>query len=659
MAQSKKEIELVNSIIVNGYKASNDAFLIHDIKGNIVYFNNALQILVQLPAIKVKNLKTVFSYINKLKYENYFSYIKKHNNYSKNISSEIEGKHFKLSGNAVSNDGIKYFLLKIEDNTEQYELERGLASANQIAEIQNKRLIKALTDLEKASKAIQASSKAKEQLMANITHELRTPLNAVLGYSKLFQNTLLDNKQIEYIDAIKDAGNHLLGIINDILDVAKIESGELKLNFQAFDLKKSLSQYMNILKPRAEEKNIQLILDIKKLQHHFVVGDELRLSQILINLINNAIKFTTEGKVEIIVTSNIIKNKVISKIKVKDTGCGIEAEKLEHIFNRFYQVDSSNNRQYQGTGLGLSIVKQLVELHNGKVSIKSKVNVGTTFDVQIPFTRSSEEEVNKLEVEKSAFINVAPKGKIKVLIAEDNLLNAKMIVSTLLAEGYLPTHSKNGYEAIEQIKNEVFDIILMDIQMPGIDGYETTDIIRNTYNVQTPIIAMTAHSYDAEKERILKAKMEGYLPKPFEIKSLVKIINQHTLLLSTSDKTKKSELVNNNTRFELLNQLTDGDFQQNKEMIDIFLKESGKSLMQLEAVIQNQQFKEIKEIAHKLMTSFRWFNAKESADLLQKMETQRFTEMSTNKLIRDLDFIKKDHAAISSDLKAYLKDNQS
>jgi signal transduction histidine kinase/CheY-like chemotaxis protein len=645
---------LIDSILIAGNRASSEAFLIHDILGNVLYVNISLQILLEVSDLKPKTLKSVFNSINKLKYENYFNYIKKHNNYSKNISSEVEGKHFKLSANAILIGKEKYFLLKIEDYSEQYELERGLASANQIAEIQNKRLIKALTDLEKANKAIKESSKAKELLMANITHELRTPLNAMLGYSKLFQNTNLDSVQDEYISAIKDAGNHLLGIINDILDVAKIEAGEVKLSSVPFDIKKSFQQYVNILKTRAQEKNISLILDDTKLDLQFVKGDELRLSQVIINLVSNAIKFTSKGEVQLKVSSIKTKNKATIKIEVRDTGCGIEEDKIDHIFNRFYQVDSSNNRQYQGTGLGLSIVKQLVELHNGTVDLKSKINKGTTFFVSIPFEISTLSEITKIEKEKSAFINAAPKGKIKVLIAEDNLLNAKMIMSTLLAEGYLPTHAKDGFEAIEFIKQEVYDIILMDIQMPGLDGYETTHIIREKHNVQIPIIAMTAHSYDAERERIESAKMEGYLPKPFEIKNLVKIINQHTLVLSLKKKSKKS-ITADNSRFTLLNQLTDGDFNQNKEMIDIFLKDSGNTLQILEDAIQNQKYKDIKGIAHKLMTSFKWFNAKESAEILQKMETQNHTEMDNNKLLRQIDSIKKDFKLISIDLKNYLK----
>jgi signal transduction histidine kinase/CheY-like chemotaxis protein/HPt (histidine-containing phosphotransfer) domain-containing protein len=647
---------LIDSILIAGNRASSEAFLIHDILGNVLYANISLHILLEVSGHTPKTLKSVFSSINKLKYENYFNYIKKHNNYSKNISGEIEGKHFKLSANAILISNEKYFLLKIEDYSEQYELERGLASANQIAEIQNKRLIKALTDLEKANKAIKESSKAKELLMANITHELRTPLNAMLGYSKLFQNTNLDSVQDEYISAIKDAGNHLLGIINDILDVAKIEAGEVKLSLVPFDIRKSLQQYVNILKTRAQEKNIALILEDAKLGIQYVKGDELRFSQIIINLISNAIKFTSKGEVLLKVSSIKTKNKVTIKIEVRDTGCGIAEDKIDHIFNRFYQVDSSNNRQYQGTGLGLSIVKQLVELHNGTVNLKSKINIGTSFFVSIPFEISTLGEITIVEKEKSAFINAAPKGKIKVLIAEDNLLNAKMIMSTLLAEGYLPTHAKDGFEAIEFIKQEVYDIILMDIQMPGQDGYETTQIIREKHNVQIPIIAMTAHSYDAEKERIESANMEGYLPKPFEIKNLVKIINQHTLVLSLKKKAKKSNAMDN-SRFTLLNQLTDGDFNQNKEMIDIFLKDSGNTLQILEDAIQNQKYNDIKGIAHKLMTSFKWFNAKESAEMLQKMETKNYTEMDNNKLLRQIDAIKKDFKLISLDLKNYLKNN--
>ncbi len=654
--QKKNPEDLIDSILIAGIRASSEAYLIHDKDGDILYLNISLQILLALDADNVKTLKEIFENINKQKFESYFNYIKKHNNYSNNISSQVEGKHFKLSGNAIKIGKEKYFLLKIEDNSEQYELERGLASANQIAEIQNKRLIKALTDLEKANKSIKESSKAKELLMANITHELRTPLNAMLGYSKLFKTTSLNPIQLEYINAIKDAGNHLLGIINDILDVSKIEAGEIKLNLTPFDIKKSLAQYINILNSRAKEKYITLLLEDEEIKTQYLKGDELRLSQIIINLLSNAIKFTAKGEVILKAATTLSDKTCILKLEVIDTGCGIPEEKIDHIFNRFYQVESSNNRQYQGTGLGLSIVKQLVELHQGEVEVKSTVNIGTHFLVTIPFEISTKAAYEKTESTKSTFINIAPKGKIKVLIAEDNLLNAKMIVSTLIAEGYLPTLAKDGYEAIEKIQKDVFDIILMDIQMPGIDGYETTKIIKEKYNVQVPIIAMTAHSYDAEKDRIDAAHMEGYLPKPFEIKDLVKIINQHTLILS-SHKNKTTTKVDKQLRFALLNQLTDGDYFQNKEMIDLFLEESIKTLHQLESAINNQDTLMIKGCAHKLKTSFNWFNAKESGDILHQMEHDDINEMDNNKLLLQIDFVKKDFKAISIELKNYLMES--
>ncbi len=362
--QKKTNEELIDSILIAGIRASSEAYLIHNKDGEILYINISLQILLELSEEKATSLKLIFEKINKQKYESYFNYIKKHNNYSHNISSQIEGKHFKLSGNAILIGKEKFFLLKIEDNSEQYELERGLESANQIAEIQNKRLIKALTDLEKANKSIKESSKAKESLMANITHELRTPLNAMLGYSKLFKNTSLNETQLEYINAIKDAGNHLLGIINDILDVSKIEAGAIKLNLIPFDLKKSLQQYINILNSRAKEKNISLELKAD-VNAQYLKGDELRLSQIIINLLSNAIKFTSNGKVLLKISSTEEDKLSILKIIVKDTGCGIPKEQVDHILNRFYQVNSINNRQYQAKGIGKSIVKQLEELHQG------------------------------------------------------------------------------------------------------------------------------------------------------------------------------------------------------------------------------------------------------------------------------------------------------
>ncbi len=387
---------------------------------------------------------------------------------------------------------------------------------NMLEEIEKRRqyLIKAKEDAE-------ASAKAKEQFLANMSHEIRTPLNGIIGVTDLLRGTTLDDKQENYLSIIRQSADHLLVLINDILDLSKIEAGKLTFTEQPFDIKSTIDNVFSIFKKNIEEKKLEFIVNLSDDFPESVIGDPIRLNQILLNLIGNAIKFTLKGKIEVI--GSVI-NKTNSKIKIeiniKDTGIGIPKDKLKEIFSKFTQVSDDNTRRFGGTGLGLAITKQLVELQNGGLDVESIEGKGSSFRFSLWYKIDTlSEKVNaneKLDINKS--ITKKPK-KGRVLLAEDNEINQMIVVDLLEQWGYTIEVVKNGKEALQKIMRKDFDLILMDVHMPEMDGYTATKKIRSDLNFpkkHIPIIAMTASALKGEAEKCLSIGMSDYIAKPFE-----------------------------------------------------------------------------------------------------------------------------------------------
>ncbi len=386
----------------------------------------------------------------------------------------------------------------------------------------NKQIEKEL--IEARNKA-EESARAKEMFLANMSHEIRTPMNAIMGMANLLKNTPLNKKQTEYLDAIITSADNLLVIINDILDITKIESGKLSLEEIDFDVRTLVKNIYKSVYYKAEEKGLLFEYKIDENIPQYLVGDPVRINQVLFNLIGNAVKFTLKGSVKLTVSLKKKNNKKATLVfDITDTGIGIDEDKIDTIFETFKQEDESTTRKFGGTGLGLSISKSLVELFGGKLNVKSKKNVGTTFWFEITLPVGTGENIR---TKSDIKINTNPlKGK-KVLLVEDHEIN-RFLATTILQQWNIDVDiAENGVIAVDKVKENTYDAILMDMQMPEMGGIEATKIIRNILNSNVPIIALTANAVKGDAEKCIEAGMNDYLSKPFEPSDLFnKLLNQ-------------------------------------------------------------------------------------------------------------------------------------
>lgn len=395
-----------------------------------------------------------------------------------------------------------------------------LKSANELErEIEERRKVEIA--LGKAKERAEEAVVTKDYFMANMSHEIRTPINAIFGFTSLLGKTKLNDEQQEYIQAIKSSSDNLLTIINDILDFSKIEAGMLKIERVPFQLHELLGSLKVMFMQRTKEKGLSWDITIGDNVPNTLLGDPTRITQILNNLITNAIKFTDNGTITIYVS--IIEHRedtCIVEFKVKDSGIGIDKEKLGLIFERFTQAEASTSRKFGGTGLGLSIVKSLVDMQGGEIKAESSLHQGSVFTVQLPFLiNTSVEEIVKTSSISEVLSSNILKG-VKVLLVEDNELNQKLMQKVLASFGAQYLVVDNGLKAINLLREEVVDIILMDIQIPELDGYAATRYIREELKLKTPIMAMTAHVLAGERERCFQEGMNDYLSKPFKMDEL-------------------------------------------------------------------------------------------------------------------------------------------
>jgi signal transduction histidine kinase/DNA-binding NarL/FixJ family response regulator len=441
--------------------------------------------------------------------------VKQHNTALKQIG-EIEAQKIELEQAFKKSSKHHIMLQKAlhQIETQKNDLEKALETIN----AQNKKL-------EIANKEIRKSSKMKEIFLANTSHEIRTPLNAILGFTNLLLNTNLDSSQRRYIENIKASGNNLLVVINDILDFSKIESGKLSLEQIEFNFKNLINHTLNTLLVKASEKNIDIKSNISPEVPEMIIGDPVRLNQILINLLGNAIKFTGEkGKIKLTVNVGSSPEDYIKLLfKVEDNGIGIMPDKLDTIFQSFTQGESDIARRYGGTGLGLSIVKQLITMQNGNINVESKVGKGTTFTFYV-ILKKTDNDVAKLNINQNKNIVSKNADNMHILLVEDNLINQQLAFDTLKSwnSTIKIDLANNGRIALEKTKNNNYNLILMDIQMPEMDGIEATQEIRKlpAPKCNTPIMAMTAHALKTEKENCFKIGMNEYISKPFDPQDL-------------------------------------------------------------------------------------------------------------------------------------------
>lgn len=386
-----------------------------------------------------------------------------------------------------------------------------------------------VTRRKEAERAIQEINRRKDEFLANISHEIRTPMNAVVGLANILAMTSpLTDRQKEFVETLQLSAKALLALINDLLDIAKIESEHVDLEQAPFQMQAVVDEVVNILGHKAEEKGIRLITEYEALPQTTMLGDANRIRQILMNLLSNAVKFTEEGTVTLSVTHcfNEATGHMDVCFAVTDTGIGIAEEKQETIFTKFSQADSSITRKYGGTGLGLAITKTLVERMGGTVAVESVLGSGSTFTVQLPLLKAGE---NLMQTEgKPSFSRSAATLEQRVqplvLLVEDYPANVLVATSLLEGLGYRYELAQNGQEAIEKVEKSRYDLVLMDVQMPVIDGFTATRRIREREQrenvARTPIIGITAHALAGDREKCLDAGMDDYISKPFDIGEL-------------------------------------------------------------------------------------------------------------------------------------------
>ena len=482
-------------------------------------------------------------------------------------------------------------------------------------------------------------SAQKDTFIANMSHELRTPLNAIVGFSDLLYKDELDKKKLKYLSAIKSASDSLLFLVNDILDLSKIESGIIQFDKNSFSLKSVIEQVFSVLSLKAEQKKIEFKYSINTSVPKYIITDKNRLIQVLNNLLNNAIKFTDKGKVYLEVSSKKKASKVELVFSIKDTGIGIKADKLDAIFNRFTQAESSTTRIYGGTGLGLNISKLIVKRQGGDIGVRSTFNIGSEFWFTLPVEEVQDlDEV--LEIDESTVETL----HATILVCEDNELNRILLYSIFKETNFKVQFAENGLQGIELVKKNTFDLILMDLQMPHLDGYETTKIIRNELKLKMPIIALTAHSLIKEKKICLDIGMSDYLSKPFRrTELLTKMAN----LL----KVEKSSVFN----LDGLDEYAGNNEEFKKQMIAVFLKTSEKELEELENYFNDSNFSEASKVVHKLKSSLGILSV--DLELAKSLEMKLLETKNKENIIGLYDSFVKQLKQLSHELLTYLNRN--
>jgi len=482
--------------------------------------------------------------------------------------------------------------------------------------VQGQRQQKLIRTLDTSEKKLKEASKIQEQFVANISHEIRTPMNAILGFAGLLQKTGLDKNQHEYVKSIRSSAENLLTIINDILDLSRIESGMMHIEQLPFNLRELLDSLATMMNVKAKSRNLYLVTEIDQSIPKILKGDAVRLTQILINLLGNALKFTHEGGVSIKAECAERKNDMASvRFSISDTGIGIDTAKQKTIFERFHQAQPETTRRYGGTGLGLSIVKQLVEIQNGTISITSEPGKGSVFTVVLPYQISNDAET--AGVDPSSLLVAEPlRKKIKVLVAEDNQMNQKLL-QHLLAQWQIDFDMvHNGAEAVTALQERQRDyaMVLMDIQMPEVDGYTATEKIRHDLNLEIPIIAMTAHALTGEREKCLGAGMDDYISKPLNEEELYKLINKY----AQGNRRNDTSVID----LEYLKIISKGDEVFEKNMIRSFSTQMPEELRRLKSSIIDKNYEQISSIAHNLKSTLSFMGLNQLTPLLQQIEQE-------------------------------------
>ncbi len=555
--------------------------------------------------------------------------------YSKNREAELLEKTRNL---ATQNDEAQHLIEKLDVERANLESAFKKSSRHHIQlqkamyriEQQNRELEQAIdtinkqnAELERKNEEISRSNKMKEVFLANTSHEIRTPLNAIIGFTNLLLKMSPNEKQLKYLENIKTSGKNLLFIINDILDLSKIEAGKMELSDIDFDLRDMVEKCVNVVNVARDGKNISINIDIDDAIPEIVVGDSFRINQILTNLLNNSIKFTDNNcliriKIRLLSANG---DDINIGFEVSDNGIGIPKERQSEIFESFTQANADTTRKYGGTGLGLSITRQLVEMYGGKITVESELNQGTTFRFNLNLKKSE----NKPAKESAKGTTLAPPEKLKILLAEDNEINQQLAVDTLKAwnPDIIIDIAGNGQTAVEKVEATDYDVVLMDIQMPVMDGNAAARTIRNSQSAHkdVPIIAMTAHAFKEERERCLVNGMNDYVMKPFDPEDLIAKICKYARIefekKNNGDSDGESIGVPGSFDMRLLVEACADDRAELKKIIGVYMSTVPGDISEMSAASQNGDMEKMRTKRHSLQTTFGYLGMHNAAALLK------------------------------------------
>jgi len=462
-------------------------------------------------------------------------------------------------------------------------------------------------ELKEAKTFAEDAMEAKQQFLSNMSHEIRTPMNAIIGFTTVMSKTDLTEKQKEYITAIKVSGDTLIVLINDILDLAKVDAGKMTFEKIPFKMAVSISAMLHLFETKIHEKNLQLVKEYDDRIPEVLIGDPVRLHQVILNLVSNAVKFTTKGKITVRVhLLHEDEEKVSIEFSVIDSGIGIQENRIASIFENFQQESSGTSRLYGGTGLGLAIVKQLVEPQGGSIQVKSIIGEGSTFSFILDFQKTKVEIETESETEEME----QNFNTIRVLVAEDIPLNQLLMRTVLDDFGFERDIVGNGKLAIEKLMTNHYDVILMDLQMPEMNGFEATEYIRNKMNSKIPIIALTADVTTVDITKCKAVGMNDYIAKPLDEKLLhSKIMDQiKNSSLLKNDRDKLIEM-DQNKKFKYvdlsyLTHRTKSDPKMMMEMISMYLEQTPPLINAMKEGLQNKDWNLLQGTVHKMIPSF-------------------------------------------------------
>ena len=524
----------------------------------------------------------------------------------------------------------------------QYEqLKEEIFSQATFNKLKNIQIRQEIELAQKEKEVAEKTANLKQQFMANMSHEIRTPMNAILGMTNLLLSKERYGEELKYLKSIQQSANNLLVIINDILDLSKIEAGKIIIEHTRFSIPQCLGYIQDMLSFKAKEKHIEFEIEIDASLSAYFMGDPTRINQVLINLAGNAVKFTEHGHVKIKARiDKVVASTYYVVFEIADTGIGISQEYLDSIFDSFTQAGTDVTRKFGGTGLGLTISKQLVDLMKGQISVESELGKGTIFSVALPIELAADQ--TRMDSENDTLLSNELPAALKILLVEDNEFNKMVAEDTLklILNQVQIDFAVNGQMAVEKAQERAYDFLLMDIQMPKMDGVEATQLIRKLpapYG-QVPIIAMTANVFEEDIKHYLASGMNDYIAKPFEIKVLIqkiqKLLNGKDQKELGIEEMKVSNLTSSisYTNLDFLKQFTNNDPTKMKKYIGMFLENAPKLLSRLEQGMAVQDYEEVKIAAHSLKPQMSYMGIDEELSHIFMIEQLAGSQSHTEQL---------------------------